>query len=405
MRRVLFVDDEPKILGGLRRMLRSLRREWEMEFVESGPQALHRLAASPFEVVVSDMRMPSMDGSQLLHEVMKRYPATVRIILSGQCDRQAVLKCVGPAHQFLSKPCDAETLKTTVARACRLRDHLPDEQTKRVVSSIESLPSQLSVYEEVVAELQSTTPSIRHIAKSVSRDIAMSAKVVQLVSSGFFGTPQRAFDATFAVSLLGLETMTALTLSTKALHPLDCEEHGEQLAEVLDMLSQHSLAVGKAAKKIAELESEDPTLSGDAYLSGVLHDIGTLILATDSPRDYLQMLFSVGSQPITLQEPERRSLYTNRADVGAYLMGLWGLPDPIVRAIAYHLCPSHSPDQSFGPLTAVHVANAVLEEEIGERLLVASPIDVDYLETLGCAHRLDTWREICQVAAQEGVPQ
>ena len=410
MKSILFVDDEPKVLGALRRMLRNLRREWRMEFVESGPQALERLAAAPFDVLVTDMRMPGMDGSQLLCEVMARYPATVRIVLSGQCERESVLKCVGPAHQFLTKPCDSETLKSTIGRACRLRDHLPNERIQQVVSRIESLSSQPSVHGEVATELQSAAPSIQRVAESVSRDIAMSAKVVQLVSSGFFGTPRRVSSATSAVGLLGLETMTALARSTKTFYPFECNEcgereYGERLAEVLDVLSKHALAVAKAAKEIAEAETEEPTLIGDAYLSGILHDIGILVLATGSPKDYLETLLLVGDRPITLREAERRTLGTSRDDVGAYLMGLWGLPDPIVRAVAYHLCPSHSPDQTFSPLTAVHVANAVLEEEIGERLAVADPIDMNYLKTIGCADRLDTWREICRAAVSEGVLQ
>ena len=141
MRKILFVDDEVKVLEGLRRMLRSLRRDWDMVFVENGPDALDRLAMSSFDVVVSDMRMPGMDGSELLQQIANCHPATVRMILSGQCDHNAVLKCVGPTHQFLTKPCASELLKDTVARACRLRDHLPDEWIKQVVSSVQSLPS------------------------------------------------------------------------------------------------------------------------------------------------------------------------------------------------------------------------------------------------------------------------
>ncbi|KKK69312.1 hypothetical protein LCGC14_2935290, partial [marine sediment metagenome] len=199
-RHILFVDDEPKVLQGLQRMLRSLRHDWDMEFVESGPDALDRLAGLPFDVVVSDMRMPGMDGSELLQEIATRYPATVRMILSGQCERNAVLKCVGPTHQFLTKPCDSELLKTTVAKACRLRDHLPDEWIKQVVSSVQSLPSWPSNCSEFTEQLQSPAPSIRRLGEIVSHDPALAAKIVQLVSSGFFGSPQRVGNPAHAVS-------------------------------------------------------------------------------------------------------------------------------------------------------------------------------------------------------------
>ncbi len=124
MKKILFVDDETRVLEGLRRMLRGLRHEWDMEFVASGEEALIRLNACRFDVVVSDMRMPGMDGCELLEQIRQQSPTTVRIVLSGHSDRQAVMRTVGVAHQFLSKPCDSQVVTTTVMRACRIRDKL-----------------------------------------------------------------------------------------------------------------------------------------------------------------------------------------------------------------------------------------------------------------------------------------
>src|SRR5438093_827737 len=112
--RILFIDDETLVLQGLQRMLRSMRNDWEMEFVESGAKALERIAQVGFDVVVSDMRMPGMNGAELLAEVMKRNPKTVRLILSGHADKELILKCVGSTHQYLAKPCDPEALKATI---------------------------------------------------------------------------------------------------------------------------------------------------------------------------------------------------------------------------------------------------------------------------------------------------
>ena len=402
MKRILFVDDDPKILGGLRRMLRGLRHDWEMEFVESGPEALDRLAAAHFDVVVTDMRMPGMDGSQLLSEARQRYSATVRMILSGQCERESVLKCVGPTHQFLTKPCDSEVLKSTIARACRLRDHLPDEWIKQAVSSIQSIPSRRSVYAGLQAELESPRASIHRVGEIISRDVGMTAKVMQLVSSGFFGTPQRVSEVAQAASFLGLETIGALLHSAGVFVPVAPESEKEHFWEVL---GDHSLSVATAAKELAAAETDDATFIGDAYLSGLLHDVGTLVLAKDSPEQDLQSLASSRLQRMVLNQAEERTVNTTRDDVGAYLMGLWGLPDPIVRAIAYHLRPARSSDTTFSPLTVVHVANAVMEEDLAGLLGVPTRIDTDYLQRIGCANRLDTWCEICRATRSEGVPQ
>ena len=140
-KRILFVDDEPNVLSGLRRMLRSMRREWFMAFAHSGLEALAMLDDTPFDIVVTDMRMPGMDGAALLKQVMHRHPKTVRIVLSGQADREEILRAVGPIHQYLSKPCDAETIKATLTRACALDGLLPDDHLKELISKMETLPS------------------------------------------------------------------------------------------------------------------------------------------------------------------------------------------------------------------------------------------------------------------------
>ena len=113
-KQVLFVDDEPNVLQGLQRMLHPLRNEWQMTFVQSGAEALVRLEQETFDVVVSDMRMPGMDGARLLNEVMQRFPRVVRIMLSGQVGKEAVLKATGPTHAYLSKPCEPEALKAAI---------------------------------------------------------------------------------------------------------------------------------------------------------------------------------------------------------------------------------------------------------------------------------------------------
>jgi len=116
--KILFVDDEPQILQGLQRMLRALRGEWDMGFVEGGAEALSLLQREPFDVVVTDMRMPGMDGVQLLRELKLRFPGVIRIVLSGYSDQEMVLKSVPLAHQFLSKPCSPEILISTINQAC-----------------------------------------------------------------------------------------------------------------------------------------------------------------------------------------------------------------------------------------------------------------------------------------------
>ncbi len=110
--------------------LHGMRHAWEMTFVDSGPGALAHMARAPVDVIVSDMNMPILDGAQLLALVAKLYPHAVRLILSGHADRDAVLRLVGPAHQYLSKPCNAEELRSAIARALAVRDLLANNHLK-----------------------------------------------------------------------------------------------------------------------------------------------------------------------------------------------------------------------------------------------------------------------------------
>ncbi len=393
MKRILFVDDEPKVLEALRRMLRSLRREWEMVFERGGPEAVRRLDAEPFDVVVTDMRMPGMDGSQLLHEVIRRRPEAVRIILSGQCDRRTVMKTVGPAHQFLTKPCDSELLKSTIARACAARDRLPDDRIKQVVARVQSLPAQTSSLAALSAALDSPTAGREALGEVVAADVAMAAKVLQLVNSGFFGSPRRISDPRHAAELLGVETLRALVESTDAF-PAYSASRWQQFP--LEQLNLHAREVARAAAAIARAETGEGRIAADASLAGLLHVVGVLILAGEiqgqNPRERLCH---------ARDEVEGRFLCT-RGDVAAYLLELWGLPEEVVTAVAYHSGPGQSGERAFSALTAVHVASSIMACEVVEPLGIPVPLDREYLDAIGCGDRLGAWREACLAAVFEG---
>jgi HD-like signal output (HDOD) protein len=399
MRRVLFVDDEPKILDGLRRMLRSLRREWTLDFAEGGREALARLAEAPYDVVVTDMRMPGMDGAALLREVVTRYPSTVRIVLSGQCDRQTVLGAVDSTHQFLTKPCDPESLITTLIRACQLRERLPDDDCRRIVSRVTSVPSLPGHYEALAAELKSALPSLPRVSEIVTYDIGMTAKIMQLTHTSFFGTAQRISNPKQAVSLFDLDTIRALVFSTAAFAPL-CDP--EIPIALLERLLDHSLVVAAAAREIAIAEQQDASMVDDAYLAGFLHDIGILVIAEHLPHQIRDVLTASANHRQPIADAEMGCAKVTHADIGGYLMALWGLSASVVDAITLHHAPGVSSDQRFTPLTAVHVASAIDEERFLDTLGAASSIDIEYLERLGLANRFDIWREICRSVQPQG---
>ena len=190
-----------------------MRDEWEINFAPGGKEALEWMESHPVDVIISDMQMPGMDGAQLLYEVLKSHPDTVRIILSGHADREMILRSVRPAHQYLSKPCNADILKSTIQRACNLRESLADEEMKKLISKMDTLPSLPSLYIEIMKEIQSPDSSIKRVATIIEKDMGMSAKILQLVNSAFFGVPRHISSPVQAVTMLGLEMIKALVLS------------------------------------------------------------------------------------------------------------------------------------------------------------------------------------------------
>lgn len=394
MKKILFVDDEPNILEGLQRMLFPMRKQWQMAFANGGQEALALLKREPVDVIVTDMRMPGIDGAALLAEVMKLHPQTIRFVLSGQSDKETILRSVGPAHQFLAKPCNAETLKSCIDRAFALRDLLGNKALKELLAQVNTLPSMPESYSRLCAELQSEDASVASVAQIIESDLGMTAKILQLVNSAFFGVRQHVSSVTQAVSLLGLDTTKALVLMVGVF------SRGADAAPpsgyTLSFLWRHSMRTGHFAQAIAKSQGSDKMAINDALTAGILHDAGVLVLAENCGREYHEIVRHAMTTQQPLSEAEFASFGCTHAQVGAYLLGIWGLPDSIVEAVAFHHIPDACPAQTFSPLTAVHAAN-VLEHELGgeERDLPAPLFDAPYLTRLGLANRVTVWRDLC----------
>ncbi len=391
--RVLFVDDEPNVLSGLRRVLHGMRADWEMVFAGSGAEALETLSRSTFHVVVSDMRMPGMDGAQLLNEVLRRHPHIVRIVLSGYSDKELIMRSVGATHQYLSKPCDPDTLKQAVSNALSLRELLHDEPSLMpLIARIERLPSLPTLYTEVVQELQTPEPSIRKVAQIIAQDPAMAAKVLQLVNSALFNLSKRVADLDRAVSLMGLDAIKSLVLSAKVFSELGNDDMG---GLHMQELWSHSALVGSLAKQICVEEKADKEIVGNAVTAGLLHDVGKLILASNMPEEYQRVRELAEREEYALARVEDLEFGATHAGLGAYLLGIWGLPDAIVQAVAFHHDSATAPTDKFSAITAVHVANVFAQELGPVGAATCDEIDLDYLDALGLTHRLPRWREAC----------
>lgn len=387
MRRILFVDDEENILRGLRRMLHGMRGEWEMEFAISGEKGLALMEEKPYDVVVSDMRMPAMDGAEFLTQVRARYPATVRIILSGQSDHEKIMRSVGPTHQFLAKPCDADTLKNVVTSILNLTEMLESERLKALVAEIESLPSLPTLFLEVSEELQKSDVSFEAIAAIIEKDVSMSVEIMKLVNSAFFGLMRPANDLKRALHFLGVDTVRGLVLGAGIFRQHEGPEvEGFSMGEVW----MHSLRTAAFCRMIARRAGLDEHVASEAYLGGMLHDIGRVVLAVNQSTKYGLTLARSKSGETGLIEAEREDFGVSHAEIGAYLLGLWGFPFGIVRAVAYHHSPAERGDEDMTALSVVHVADAIAAGGPS----VEDLLDLDYCRSVGIdSDRIAEWTE------------
>jgi HD-like signal output (HDOD) protein/CheY-like chemotaxis protein len=405
-KRILIVDDEVVVLQALHRLLIGMNQQWHMEFTDSAAKALQILSKMSFDVVVADLFMPGMDGTQLLHEVMIKYPQTTRIVMCWQAEQNALRKSFSVAHQFLFKPCESEVLLNMLARAVSQSDRLINERVKKLISQMRTVPSLPSLYVELMREMRTEDPSLQKAGQIIAKDPGMSAKILQLVNSAFFGLPWKVNNPIEATVYLGLETVKALVLSLQVFSMFD---RMNIKAFGFERLWMHSWECGILAKRICTSERRDLGLAEHAFVTGLLHDIGKLVLACNLPEPYREAVKQAATDRIPLWQAENKVFSCSHAEVGGYLLSLWGLANPIVEGVTYHHTPSESLNRSLGPVIAVHVANALdheyhhdgPEQEFGG-------VDLDYILALGLGEHFSTWRDACSAMFEqkndEGVP-
>lgn len=391
---IIFVDEERYIHKALKRSFRKMSDQWAIRFVSSPQEALQAMGESPADVVVTETIFTGEDGVAFLQAVRQKHPQMVRIILSGYSDRDVILKSVDVAHQYLAKPCDDDTLKATISRAFLMKELLAQGPLKKVVSQIDSLPSLPALYVELVEELKSEDASLEKVGDIIAKDISLTAKILKLVNSAFFGLPQEITSPAKAVSLLGMDIIQAIVLTTGTFEKFKhLKFKGFSIADMW----QHAMMVASFAKVIAKQAGLDRKAGETAFMAGLLHDIGTLLIASHLPEEFTQILKMKEEQSISISDAEMAVVGTTHAAVGAYLLGLWGLPDAIIDAAAFHHSPSDRPYEGLSPLVIAHVADALVHSETNGNSNngVAHGLDYDFIATANLEGQIDDWKLHC----------
>lgn len=396
-KRILFVDDQPEYLNRLHDALNPFGRLWRVDFAAGGEQALASLENDPADVVISSMQMAEMDGASLLTQVRERNPTTIRMILSTDATAPNLTRAATVAHRFLGKSCGPEELMTMIERSLRLRKLTEQTEAYRATVAATTLPSRPALYTELNRVLSDPLWGPDQVAAVIERDIAMTAKVLALANSAFFGVGHRITNVRDAVVYLGVETIRSLTLTAEAfgkLAPKNIDGFS------IDDFQRHSMLVARITGAILP----DGRAQQEAVTAALLHDVGKLVLIADGPERWVKLNDEARARDLPLHEVERELEGVTHADTGAYLLSLWGLPDTVVEAVAHHHDPEAFPGLAFDPVAAVHIADA-LAHELSPPATDGPPpgiVDESLLDRLGLRPRQDLWRHMATQLAGVG---
>jgi HD-like signal output (HDOD) protein/ActR/RegA family two-component response regulator len=400
MKHIIFVDDEQALLDGLRARLYKHRGDWEMKFYASGDEALAEFERQKIDLIVSDVRMPGMDGGQLLATIKERWPSTVRVIVSGYADPVQAVRLTSLAHQYIAKPCDGLQLENLIERCFNLQDLLRQDTLRNLVGRIGKLPAMPSTYGRLQAALSSPAVTASQIGDIVHSDAAIAGKVLQITNSAFFRLRKPMVRIKDAVTYLGFATIRNLVLSAEIFSrwntPFDLFQSDPE------RLQKHAQRTAAACRSLAASKA----FVDDAWLVGLLHDIGYWVLAQECPKQLGAAVELSLKQGRPLFECERETIGATHAQIGAYLLGLWGLPLPIVEAVAWHHSPQSVQSQRYDLVGTLAAAHCLLDASDASGLGQLVGVDTAHAEYLAALNLPFTWdearRRVGEIAVSEG---
>ena len=397
--RVLFLDEHPASLAQLRAAVAGEAGNWASEFADTAEAALVALERDPFDVLVTALDLHSAEPAVFLRQVRERYPHLARIALSGHSDRAAVVRTLDTIHRHLAKPCEPDALRAAIRQAHEFSQLLAAPGIRAIVNRMSSVPTPGTAVSSVLAELNSPMASAASISALVSEDPALTAQLLRLVNSPVFSLAREITSAFTAVTLLGFDTVGALCLGSRVFSSVDARTLRRTK---LAALFPHSVRTANLARAITLEVGGDEEEGGKAFAAGVLHDIGKLVLATNFTREYEEIAEYTAAEE--RRQEELRRLGASHDRVGGYLLALWGVPMPIVEAVAFHHDPSHHRAYGFSPLSAVHVANAVALASDDKGLPGPWPppgLDVQHLQQIGLPTEHPLWSGIIREIVSE----
>ncbi|WP_319765161.1 response regulator [Maridesulfovibrio sp.] len=389
---ILFIDADKSQLDYLEENLETMKQRWNIRFASTSEEAMDQLRTCPFDVIASDFCVEGFEGYELLDEIKNRQPGSIRFIISKTINSENCLQYIGYAHQFITKPYAGSELITKIKKSLRLKSILLNERAAKGIASIQDLPSLPNLYMTLEQELQKEDVVISDIGKLIAEDISMTAGLLKLVNSPFFGLYSKVTKPEQAATLLGLDNIKGLVLG---IH-LFSSAKKVKIDFSIEELGKHCRYTALMARAIIKAENGSNKLAEHTFLAGFLHDIGKLVLATSYPEEYETILSIVRESDIPIQEAEKDILGFTHAAVGAYLLAIWGFDEDIIEAIYCHHEPQLLGSTDLSPAVAIHVANSFDHElRVKDKEYAPHLLSADWLEQNNFGPKLPEWLQIC----------
>jgi HD-like signal output (HDOD) protein/ActR/RegA family two-component response regulator len=393
-KRILFVGEDQALCQEFQAHCPEPDGAWTVQHARTEEGALALCQQHTIAAVVADVNLNGKSGNDLLDAFMRRQPKALRIIISDLADVTSTMKCIGHAHHHVLKPCSAQTLLQVLDQAFAQEAWLPSEPLQGFIAQMRQVPSPIKSYQQIVEEMKSPTCSLEKIGNLVAQDPAVAAKLLQLANSAVFGLEINVVSPAMAISYIGLETTKAVVLLA---HTFSSFDNLKLVQFSMEDLWRHSVDVGRMARRVVVLEKAGDDMAEQAFAAGLLHDIGKLLFAANHPGVFGKVLRLSREQHCNLWEAEAQVMPgVGHAELGATVLGIWGLPKSITEAVALHHRPWRQRGHKFGPATAVHVANILDHEKHPDpSIIMPSQINTSYLADMGLAGRVEDWRQGC----------
>ncbi|MBI1332132.1 MAG: HDOD domain-containing protein [Armatimonadetes bacterium] len=383
---ILFVDDELDILEGLRDALHRRASDWNMAFAQTGEGALEILSRGKFDIVVSDMQMPQMDGVTLLGYIQERYPHIIRFLLTGQADRESIVRMAPVTHQFLYKPFNPSDLIALLDRTVDLHDRIENEIVRRLIGSARCVPSAPKTALKLRQLAASQEVDMREVGLLIEHDPGLGARVLQIANSAVMGRSKHVDSIAEAVMFIGFECAQALAVANEVFR---VTLESQPFARLIDATCDKAF---KGAAMVSQFLVGHP-LRAMGMTAALLRDCGMLAAASSNGQIYRVALDRTGKAE-TLCEVERTCFGVTHAELGGHLLATWGIPMPIVEAVTCH----HNIEEStLDPvvMAAVHVADVVCDHPSLDRTGIIEKLNWLFIEQHFLEPEVAGWLDFC----------